>query len=674
MPFWWARRRKRWYGRRYKRRYPTTRQRRRRRTWHRRRYRRPYRRRRRRRKKVKKKKPTLILRQWQPDSIKLCKIKGFDSLIWGSQGTQGMCSTMQMYEYTRYKYPGGGSFCAQIYTLQYLYDQYRLRNNIWTATNQWKDLCRYLKCYFTFYRHQIVDFVICYYRQPPFDITVDTYMNFHPYMLLQQKHKIILPSKNTNPRSKSKKTKLIKPPKQMLSKWFFQKQFTNYDLVMIAASACSLSYPRISCCNENRMITLTCLNAKFFQDSNWGHTLSGDSYFKPYALIAHDLVYYSGNQQKPTTYNPIKDYIEPRPTIETESGRYYRSISWEGGFFSPRVLSAWDIKKGTQKIRPLPIVLARYNPAIDDGKNNKIWLTSIFGGHYDLPSKTPDFIIEGKPLWLAFWGYYDYLKQSKGEGIFPVHMFVVKSPYIQTSQTETTTDYYAFIDRDILQGKLPYDTPLTKSEKTLWYPTVEWQLKTISAICQSGPYVPKLDNQTQSTWELPVHYSFHFKWGGPHITDRPVDDPSKKNQYPVPDTIKEAIQICDPSKNIAATMFHDWDYRRGCLTSTAIKRMQQNLQTDSSLESDADSEPTKKKRRLLPVLHDPEKKAEKIHKCLLSLCEENTCQEIQEEENLLNLIKQQQQQQNQLKQQLLTLIKDLKQKQKHLQLQTGMLE
>ncbi len=45
-----------------------------------------------------------------------------------------------------------------------------------------------------------------------------------------------------------------------------------------------------------------------------------------------------------------------------------------------------------------------------------------------------------------------------------------------------------------------------------------------------------------------------------------------------------------------------------------------------------------KKRRVLPVLHDPEKKEKKIQDCLLSLCEEPTCQEAQTEENILQLI------------------------------------
>ncbi len=110
-----------------------------------------------------------------------------------------------MYKYVRPKYPGGGGFGIQLYSLQYLYDQYRLRNNIWTQSNEYKDLCRYIKCVMHFYRHRKVDFVVVYERQGPFTIDQFTYMEYHPYMMLQKKHKIVIPSLETNPRGNLKK-------------------------------------------------------------------------------------------------------------------------------------------------------------------------------------------------------------------------------------------------------------------------------------------------------------------------------------------------------------------------------------------------------------------------------------------------------------------------------------
>ncbi len=66
------------------------------------------------------------------------------------------------------------------------------------------DLCRYLRCVFTFYRHQKVDFIMNYSRQAPFTISKYTYTLMHPTQLLLGKHKRIIPSKLTNPRRKTK--------------------------------------------------------------------------------------------------------------------------------------------------------------------------------------------------------------------------------------------------------------------------------------------------------------------------------------------------------------------------------------------------------------------------------------------------------------------------------------
>nr|UHK05850.1 MAG: ORF1 [Torque teno midi virus] len=482
MPFWWGRRRKFWYGTRYKRwgrrkpKYKT------RRKTRRRRYRRAPRRRRRRRRKVRRKKPNLILRQWQPDSIVLCKIKGFSSIIWGAEGSQYLSATNNMFEYTRSKYPGGGCFATQTFSLKFLYDQWKLKNNIWTKSNQMKDLCRYLKSYHTFYRHPNVDFVIVYERQPPFNLDKLTYSQYHPYILLQRKHKIVLPSYNTNPRGKYKKRRVIKPPKQMLSKWFFSEQFSNYDLLLIIASACSLRYPTIGCCNENRMITVYCLNTKLFQETDWGQAKSGASFYKPFSTYSENVYFWSGSYNNPTKYNPVN---EIKKGTSESSVYYYNSINKDIGYFTTRVLKAWKTTIGPDGAitKPLPLVLGRYNPAVDDGKGNVVFLQSIIGGHWNIPTKTDDWKIEGLPLWQAFWGYWDFLEQKYTKSIFTSHMFVIKSPYIQTSQTELEQTYWAFIDPQWIDGKNQYDSPITYTETKLWYPTCEAQTKTVNAFC-----------------------------------------------------------------------------------------------------------------------------------------------------------------------------------------------
>ncbi len=78
----------------------------------------------------------------------------------GANGTQFQCYTNQASEYVQPKAPSGGGFGCEVINLKWLYKQYLCHNNIWTATNEYKDLCRYTGCKITFYRHP---YVVLYY-------------------------------------------------------------------------------------------------------------------------------------------------------------------------------------------------------------------------------------------------------------------------------------------------------------------------------------------------------------------------------------------------------------------------------------------------------------------------------------------------------------------------------
>nr|UHK04934.1 MAG: ORF1 [Torque teno midi virus] len=665
MPFWWRRRRKPWYGRWRRKRY-TYRQKRRRRNYTRRfKRRRTTRRRRKRRGKVRKKRQTINVKQWQPDRIVLCKIKGFGELVLGAEGTQFQCYTNEKYTTPRPLNPGGGGFGMERFTLEYLYKQHIFRNNIWTRSNNWTDLCRYLRAVFYFYRHPHQDFIVRYSRQPPFNIDKTTYPAQHPLLMLLTKHHKVIPSLKRKPRGKPYVKVTIKPPKQMLTKWFFQKQFAEYDLLQIAGTVCSLDYPRIGCCSENRVITIYYLHPGFFQDSSWGQN-TGNEPYKPFpTLDPKRYTFYS-------KYAPATGYTPDFSQGTGEHDPYYKSINLDGGWFSPKVLQATRYTYSGEEKAPLPLNAARYNPAEDDGVGNEIWLSSITSHTYQKP-RDPVLIFDNTPLWLAFWGFTNYIQRLKDKSLFTLSMFVIKSPYIKPGPTAQTQAFFPFVDYNFTIGKNPKDSYLTYTDKKLWYPTVWRQLQTINAIVECGPYVPKLQADRDSTWELPYKYIFSFKWGGPLITDQEISDPKNKDEYPVPDTMQKAIQICNPKHQDTSTIFHEWDYRRGYITNPAIKRMSENLIIDSDVSSDAEIT-SQKRKRVTAELRNPEEKVKKIKKCLLSLCEEPTCQEEEEETDLHQLILKQQQQQQQLKHNILILLKDMKAKQKMLQLQTGVLE
>lgn len=601
------------------------------------------------------------MQQWQPDRIVLCKIKGFGELILGAEGTQFQCYTNEKYNTPLPLNPGGGGFGVERFTLEWLYKQHIFRYNIWTKSNVWTDLCRYLRVVFYLYRHPTRDFVVQYSRQPPFNIDKTTYPTFHPLLMLLSKRHKVLPSLKRKPKGKPYVKLTIKPPKQMLTKWFFQKEFSEYDLCQLAGSVCSLDYPRLGCCNENRVITIFYLNPTFFQNSDWAQA-SAQPYHPITGIHENNYTFYSSYASQGYT-----------PNYETGEGtqaHYYNSINWDGGWFSPKILQATKITKGSQDYLPLPLAAARYNPAEDDGKGNEIWLTSIATGQYGKP-QDPILLFNNTPLWLAFFGYTNFLQRIKSKSYFSLSMFVIKSPYIRPGPTAQTRAYFPFVDQKFTVGKNSHDSYLTYTDKKLWYPTVWRQTDTINSIVECGPYIPKLGSDRESTWELPYKYIFSFKWGGPLLNDQEVADPQTRDKYPTPDTVQEAIQICNPKHQDTNTIFHEWDYRRGYITNPAIKRMSENLIIDSDVSTDSEAS-QKKRKKVTTELRNPEEKIKKIKKCLLSLCEEPTCQE--QTEDLQQLIHQQQQQQHSIKRNLLKLITHLRKTQRISQLQTGLLE
>lgn len=583
------------------------------------------------------------------------------------------CYTNEIANYLPPKSPGGGGFGCEIITLQYLYEQYLQRNCIWTKTNQYSDLCRYTGGKITLYRHPTLDFIFSYKIQPPFTIDKDTYLNIHPQLqLLSRRHRVIL-SKATQPKGKLKHTIKFKPPKELSTKWFFQNDFSHTPLIQLNAAVADLQYVTMGCCNVSQMSTFYALNSEhFFKESTWGQFSAAP--YRPYSTMSLPMTFVytekGGKEGK---------YVIDQNTFPIGTGGYTASVSRLKGWFNNRVLLAKAVYQGdyssqtpdpTKKLATLPIVTMRYNPIEDTGAGNEVWLASIFHGAYDKPQVTPDYIIKGYPLYLAFYGYYNFLLQtSNDKGIMFSHMFIVKSPALRPLQSSTGQTFYPILDWDFLNGKLPYDEYIGDNDSRKWYPTVESQLVSINNFVQSGPYIPRLENIKNSTWELRYKLTMYFKWGGPQVTDPPIDDPEHKKDYPTPGGLQQTLQIADPKKQKPETMFHEWDYRRGFITAAAIKRMSENLETDSSIQSD-DSETPKKKRKTTKELPYLLKKEEKLKKCLQELSEKNIYQESQD---LQVLIQQQQQQQQQLKSNILELLRDLKANQRFIGLQTGLL-
>nr|UHK07357.1 MAG: ORF1 [Torque teno midi virus] len=672
MPFWWRRRRRPWFGRwknKKRKTYRTRRWRKRKPRYRTRRFTRRSRRRRRRRNKVRRKKQTLTVKQWQPDKIVKCKIKGMNCLILGAEGKQLVCYTNVKSANTPPKAPGGGGFACEQFSLESLYTDFLFRKNIWTKSNIYMDLCRYLGVQLTFYRHPETDFIVRYHRQPPFDISKEIYTMCHPVNMMLGRHKIVIPSKTTNPRGKLKIKKFVKPPKQMLNKWFFQEHFCKYPLLMLQATSCNLNYSNLGCCNTNQMVTFFYININFYSVASWT-AVRVDPYL-PYSTFP-EHVYTWNKKQWDTLDKAGNNQKYTRPTS------YNASVNYSTGFFSTQMLQAVTITTDVIKTsitRLTPLNICRYNPNLDSGKKSKVWLVSTHTASWDPPPIDKTLVYEGYPLYMMLYGFLSYIQYiKKSPDFFLGYVVALQSPaLLPYSQLGAQTNIIVPLDSKMPQGKAPYDEDVTQSMKANWFPTVYNQLEILNTIVESGPLVPKYSQTKNSTWELDMFYKFIFKWGGPESPDPIITDPMLQATYEVPDTFQNSIQIVHPKSQKAGSLLQPWDIRRGYFTKTALKRMQQNLPTDSSIQSDTEQIPRKKKKTQTgPELTNPFEDQEEIQSCLHSLCEENIYQESpQDPENLLQLIKQQQQQQQELKFNILKIISDIKDKQNLLRLQTG---
>nr|UHM27323.1 MAG: ORF1 [Torque teno midi virus] len=662
MPFWWKRRRRPWFGRWWNRRRFQTKRRRkyRRRRFTRRRNRRPYRRRRTRKHKVRRKRARITLKQWQPDSIRNCKIRGLGVLVLGAEGTQLDCYTVEKTKYVPPKVPWGGGFGIENMTLNYLYEEYTFTNNIWTASNINKDLCRYLRTKITIFRHTDTDFIVSYSRQPPHKLDKYTFIRCHPQQMLLEKHKKVILSASSKQNGKYKKSFVIKPPKQMLTKWFFTRDFSTASLFLLKGSAANFRYSHLSGTNQNMQTSIYSLNTDYFKIPDWA--AAKDTWYHPYGHIS-----------TPVSYIPRNGTATKQLTFTSQSGQaaYKASIAYTTGWFQSEFLFAKQVDRAGTLQATTPLIIGRYNPEIDKGKGNEVYILSTLSTSWGMPTDK-DLWWKDMPLWMCIYGLYSYIKQTKTEDYFDSHVVVIVSKAIYCYPQIGSCTRYCPIDFDYLSGQLPYGQVLTDTQKALWYPSMRWQKKTLNAIVESGPFVPQYSEEKYSTWELKYEYIFYFKWGGPYTDEPEIKNPEELDTYDVPDKLPKTIQIQNPAKQSSESMLHPWDWRRGIIKKKALKRMYDHLEIDTDFELSSEQASPSKIRRGA-ALRNPQEETQEIENCLQDLFKKSTFQ-TQETQNLQELLQQQQQQQDQLKFNILRLIFQIKEKQRILQHQTGMLD
>nr|UHK04849.1 MAG: ORF1 [Torque teno midi virus] len=647
----WKRPRKyRRYWRRKKRSYRWPRRRRARKTLRRSRYRR-----RKTTRRVRKKKPFLKLIQWQPEFIRRCKIKGFENFISFGYGRQCFNFTQHVLDICYQNSAWGGGFAVAVYSLEYLYEKLQTYRNIWTVSNDGFDLCRYTSCKLTFIRHKVCDFIVLYTRSLPMTINRLSYPSTHPSRLILQPKTIFIPSLKTKPFGKRTITKYIKPPKLLTNRWFFQEELSKQPLLMLLGTAIDFNSPYLSLNTDNNCVGIKILNPEIFDSAGFDLTT--------YNTLKY--VYYSktdGTQKKMVRikdlgYNATSYFFSPylQGTTQVYTNKDNTKYDTDQTYNDSDINTKW-----------LPVDLIkelRYQPNRDTGKDNVVFLEYTTTTKIDVPSNE-SYKLENLPLWLLFWGFADYMsKLHYTDNIYTSTAICFRSKFVYgTDFLFDNTKPVLFVSNDFIRGKNDYGSPPTLHRRNMWIPVALHQQSAMNDICSSGPFVA---HPPGKGFDLCFKYTFNFKWGGNILNPKNIVDPSKQTTYPIPRDFLSTVQAQDPAGKAIKTQFHKWDYRRGLLTSKALKRALQDTDVEDSCSTDSEGHPVKRKRVGEPAICPQESSS--IHQVLQS-SEEDSCQETETEAQLqLKFLEQQQQ----LQQHLLKCIHKLQKKQRYMSLLTG---
>nr|UPW35070.1 ORF1 [Torque teno virus 12] len=269
---WWRRRRRRWFRSLWRRkrrtrrrprwtyRRPRRRRVRRRRLWRRGRPRR--RRFKKRRFRRRRKKPKIIIKQWQPGTVRKCLIIGYMAALISGRGSFSRNYSSHL-EDRILKGPFGGGHSTMRFSLTVLYNDFLRHMNFWTKSNQDLELARYFGVTFTFYRHPTEDFIITYNRKTPLGGNILTAPSLHPGNCMLSKKKILLPSLETRPKGKKTKKLRIGPPTLFTDKWYFQKDICDLTLLNLNVVQADLRFPFCSPQTDNICVNFQVLSSVY---------------------------------------------------------------------------------------------------------------------------------------------------------------------------------------------------------------------------------------------------------------------------------------------------------------------------------------------------------------------------------------------------------------------------
>nr|UGV38387.1 MAG: ORF1 [TTV-like mini virus] len=599
---------------------------RRRRFWRRFRgpFRRRWRRRWRKRYRVRRKLPNIKIKQYQPETIRKCTIKGIQPIFIANGKRLGNNFRQYEHSYIPEHGPGGGGFSITKYSLDALYEQHDLVRNWWTNTNRDLPLCRYTGCKLKCYKSDDVDYVITIFTCYPMLATQHLYTSCQPSIQLMNPHSYIIPCKKTNPKRKNYKIIKVPPPAQLTNKWYFTKDLAKTGLLLYTAAACSLDHYYINPYSESNNFSFTSLNTKYINMINYQQPGSHGYYFwkegtnqkllwaahtatinmnvedikiGDLCLLANSTYHQSGKTMNETGQNPT-DYIKytnyknwGNPFHQSNlRDNDYRLLVTTKPLDTLITQTTYPTKDSKLKVadftfvtEPL-LIRCRYQPDKDTGNKNILYIKSNVRDETGYtPPTSENLQIFGFPLWLLTFGWLDWIRKAN----IVVHLDRNYTIIIKSDQINPTLDYYLPLDEDFLNDKSPYETEshvVTDSDSINWFPQVTFQHQTLEHFTQTGPGIAKLGSK--KSVEAKLEYRFYFKWGGCPPKMEKITDPTTLPVYPVPNNNESIYSLQNPEIN-PSTFLYNFDVRQDIITKTAAKRLKKDYQTATTLFTDA---------------------------------------------------------------------------------------
>lgn len=565
-------------------------------------------------KKPKRKLKKLKIQQWQPNSIRKCKIRGTFSLFAAAYGRYYNDYEIYRESWVPEKEPGGGGWSTFKLSLENLYDENERLLNWWSHSNKLLNLVRYTSCTLRFYRTEEIDYVATYSTNYPMVITKYQFASTHPQRMLTYNKRIIVPSYKSAPHLKKRYIrKRLRPPSEFENKWYFQSDFSPFPLVMLTTSACSFENYFVNKDAESNNITLYSVNTILFNNKNFKETSFTTYGYHPNATtylyatpngsdkVTQKELIYLGNATQNKAGEENTSAIAPVSTQQKYGYQKWGNPFYMGYLLDQLTMYISNVQPGViwtgkpnetvtniTKMSSPVLQKCRYNPWKDKGYKNKAYwvkVTELGKGWGDEPSS--DLKIEGFPLWIMLWGWEDWTnKLQKLQHMYDSYALVIVSDYIKPK-----LPFYVFVSDSFAHGQPPYHLDIQTMPLNYWnnwYPCWQYQHEAINDILSTGPAVYKGKQNIHAH----LGYTFRFKWGGNPTTFDNISDPSQQPSYALPNKIQQGPEIQDPTTD-AKTTIYPFDIRRGFITQTAAKRLKKDSKTAISMFTDGDQYTTK---------------------------------------------------------------------------------